>query len=111
MPFTARLAELPSVADSTVSETLARIACPGCGELLEYELRYGPLVFLSSIVIAVIFPYWAGYSGVGFALSAVIAAIFSLFILLGVVYHLSPPKVRRSTRLGDTRLDLRSKNS
>ena len=85
------------------------IACPHCGALLEHKLRCGPVIVIASIVIALIFPYEAGYTGLKFGIVAVVTALLAIFILVGVSYHISPPKVQPSSKLGDTGLRLGDK--
>jgi hypothetical protein len=77
--------------------------------LLEYKLRHGTFFTTASIAIALIYAYKAGYTGLGFALVAVVATILTLFILLGIQYYISPPKVQPSSKLGDTGLRLGDK--
>jgi hypothetical protein len=83
--------------------------CPSCGELLEYKLRHGTVFTLGSIAVALIYAYKAGYTGLAFASAAVIIAVLTLFILLGIQYYISPPKVQPSSKLGDTGLRLGDK--
>src|SRR5216683_5716131 len=66
--------------------------CPTCGEVLKYAGRYDALILSASIVAGLIFAYKLGYAGVKFAAVMAISAFLTFLLLLGIMYHASPPK-------------------
>src|ERR1700720_2201940 len=83
--------------DSTGAPTFP---CPRCGERLEFAPRYDALVLFVSTAIGVLFALAIGSQGVAFAFFAIGSACAALFAIVGVMYHIRPPKVQQSLGKG-----------
>ena len=84
--------------------------CPNCGELLEYVPRNDVLVLISSMAAAAVLAFSLGYRGFTFFLVTVAATLLIVFVVVGLIYHLWPPKAQRSYKNGDTGLHLTDKS-
>ena len=83
--------------------------CPDCSQLLEFVNENEQLVFWPSLCLAIIATYLLGYRGLMFALVTIGVASLILLFIVGVRYHIWPPKVQQTSRGPDVGLRLREK--
>jgi hypothetical protein len=80
--------------------------CPGCDELLEYVPRNDALLLLTSMAAGILLAFFLGYMGLAFVLVALGSTLLILFVLVGVIFHIRPPKAQQSLKHGDAGLRL-----
>lgn len=83
--------------------------CPVCSQLLEFVNENEQLAFWTSVSLAIIATYLLGYRGLMFAAVALVIGSVLLFAIVGVRYHIWPPKVQPTFRGPNVELRLRDK--